>query len=732
MDNGFLDNIGLSYFWEKIKAFFAWRVSNATNGHLAGLDADGNPTDSGYYPSDFLNDSVTLNIATGTYGVQPKSLCAFYCPTQETSMAMTSFTTSGGTSAKTMISGMRFPIGCKIYYYNGDEALDASDAYDDVNFFTSYNDVDGRYSAVAGSELSLGNNPTNTHSSVYLHVNVTDAAFWYPYYKSGETSELIVSSDQLIEGHFYIYLGKTVSDSGYEFQLEDNNPLYYYEGTVLLSYASYLANSSQGGEYTIAKLQNAEQGYFSSYVLQKDGVQVGSTINIPKDYMLKSGTVEVVTVADTPYTGAAVGDKYLDLIVNTSDNSGTTAHVYVPLTGVGAVYTAGQGIVISNNNVISAKIDGTQSNGLALGENGLYISTVTPSVGGVGGGNGAMTAVDKEKLDELSRGCQSVLLNGYSGSSGIQPWSLCAFALSTGGTTMYMTSFTNTAGSGGGAPITGSVFPIGCKIYYHPDAQHFSSATAFVSKKFYSSYNEVDGRYSSVTGQSLNLGDASASTVYLHVMVSGWYWAPYYKAGASFENIVTSNQLQEGHFYIYLGKTIGSSGYKFQLEDNNPLYFYNGTNLIDWSSYFFDALSATFVQSLTVGTTTTGEAGTNANVVNSGTASNVILDFTIPRGADAVNPFKGWYSSYADLYAEYPNPEDGDFAYVQSGGQNDPVDIYSASSGYWRGTGHVFNPANNQEFASGEALNQVSIINNLITGGVENVLSAQQGVVLLD
>lgn len=34
-----------------------------------------------------------------------------------------------------------------------------------------------------------------------------------------------------------------------------------------------------------------------------------------------------------------------------------------------------------------------------------------------------------------------------------------------------------------------------------------------------------------------------------------------------------------------------------------------------------------------VGSTTTGEAGTNASVTNSGTDQNVVLDFTIPRGA---------------------------------------------------------------------------------------------------
>ena len=37
---------------------------------------------------------------------------------------------------------------------------------------------------------------------------------------------------------------------------------------------------------------------------------------------------------------------------------------------------------------------------------------------------------------------------------------------------------------------------------------------------------------------------------------------------------------------------------------------------------------------ITVGSTTTGAAGTNASVVNSGTSSAAILDFVIPRGAD--------------------------------------------------------------------------------------------------
>lgn len=182
----------------------------------------------------------------------------------------------------------------------------------------------------------------------------------------------------------------------------------------------------------------------------------------------------------------------------------------------------------------------------------------------------------------------AVYLNGLSFSSGIQPLSLCAFSLSIGGTVMYMTSFTGTGGNSGGTPLTSVQFPIGCKIYYHPSDTAVSANTEFTSKKFYTTFKEVDGRYSSVTGSSLNLNSqntGSTSTIYLHVLIDGEYWKPYYKTGDTNEIIVSSNQLQPGNFYIYLGKKIGTDAYTFQLEDNNPLYFYDGTNLIDWATY---------------------------------------------------------------------------------------------------------------------------------------------------
>ena len=40
------------------------------------------------------------------------------------------------------------------------------------------------------------------------------------------------------------------------------------------------------------------------------------------------------------------------------------------------------------------------------------------------------------------------------------------------------------------------------------------------------------------------------------------------------------------------------------------------------------------IPNITIGTTTTGDVGTEASVSNSGTATNMILNFTIPKGAN--------------------------------------------------------------------------------------------------
>ena len=143
--------------------------------------------------------------------------------------------------------------------------------------------------------------------------------------------------------------------------------------------------------YSIKKKDVADEGYIASYNLTKDGVVVGDTIDIPKDYLVKSATVKEVETIDTPVTGYKVGDKYIDFVINTIDGDGNESHIYIAFTDLNiATYTAGSGIDITNSEV-SVKV--VTTNGLTIDENGVGISLATTSSAG------AMSAADKTKLD---------------------------------------------------------------------------------------------------------------------------------------------------------------------------------------------------------------------------------------------------------------------------------------------------------------------------------------------
>lgn len=122
-------------------------------------------------------------------------------------------------------------------------------------------------------------------------------------------------------------------------------------------YADIIAAAS---EVTVEKLTTATAGYASSYVVKQNGVQVGATIDIPKDYLVKSATLSVVKTADEPYSGAAVGDKYIDFVVNAKDDSGTASHIYLPVNDLVDAYTGVNGttinVTVDNSNQISAEV----------------------------------------------------------------------------------------------------------------------------------------------------------------------------------------------------------------------------------------------------------------------------------------------------------------------------------------------------------------------------------------
>lgn len=523
------------------------------------------------------------HIEIGAYPIAANSLCAFDIDDKLTPFVTTATTSTG----KTLVPSV-FPIGAKIFASTYTFSPN-SVANNLSTLCSTLGNYDLRYSSVNHNVAIFPN--TNYYNRIFMPVivNVQNDTFTLTTQTTSGYNNNFTNGRSLIKDSFYVEIGfNSTNNTSYYYYLLQENRLYYYDGTRLIEYSIYKLSIIDVPEYTIEKLTQAETSYSASYVLKKDGTQVGATINIPKDMVVSSGEVKTVMVSDEPYQGAVVGDKYIDLtIANTAQN-----HIYIPVKDLVDVYIAGNGIQISNN-YISVKVNQNQSNGLGVGGDGLSLGAVTPSTNGVGGLNGAMLATDKEKLDGIEIGSERVRVQGFTGQYGVFPYSLVAFAKVNG--TMLLTSFTTTGGTGQKVPITSYGFPIGSNIYFYNSSEAIQQNNGSVWE-LYTSYRHVDARYSAITGESVSLGSSESTVsyfkttaVFLRVMIDGEYWKPFYKENDTNEIVVSIDQLSTGNFYIYLGKTVAELGdvnhRYFQLEDNNPLYYYDGTDLIDYATH---------------------------------------------------------------------------------------------------------------------------------------------------
>lgn len=166
-------------------------------------------------------------------------------------------------------------------------------------------------------------------------------------------------------------------------------------------------------EYTMERQTEATSGAAATYRLKKTtngtAEYVGDPIDIPKDLVLESGTLETVTAPDVPYEGAQVGDLYLDLVLNDA----TASHIYIPVNGLVDTYTAGEGIRIVNgqisvdNRTVQA-LTGTNGRALIFNEsdgggakfehNDGTMSFVGVNDGGANGITGQIYSVKKDTV----------------------------------------------------------------------------------------------------------------------------------------------------------------------------------------------------------------------------------------------------------------------------------------------------------------------------------------------
>lgn len=184
--------------------------------------------------------------------------------------------------------------------------------------------------------------------------------------------------------------GENGTTIGVQVSKEDGNALSLKADGLFVPSAA----ASGSVEFTIEEQAAATDGSVKTYKLKRtdsDGdTYVGDAIEIPKDKVLKGGTFEIVDTADSPYTGAVVGDPYVDLVLEDADNT----HIYIPMKGLVDTVAAGDGIAVTNNTV-SIKLDAVNANGLAVGANGLSMAVATDTSAG------AMSAADKAALDTV-------------------------------------------------------------------------------------------------------------------------------------------------------------------------------------------------------------------------------------------------------------------------------------------------------------------------------------------
>ena len=140
-------------------------------------------------------------------------------------------------------------------------------------------------------------------------------------------------------------------------------------------------NSTSAGNITIDEITTGlGTNILKAYQVYQGGTQTAGTttggtlvgtINIPKDFLVKSTTLGVVSSADKAAGGKfennddfAIGDKYIDFVVNTKDTasgSETDEHLYINVSDLVDIYTAQADaaevqLAISAGNEISASI----------------------------------------------------------------------------------------------------------------------------------------------------------------------------------------------------------------------------------------------------------------------------------------------------------------------------------------------------------------------------------------
>lgn len=148
-----------------------------------------------------------------------------------------------------------------------------------------------------------------------------------------------------------------------------------------------------GYKVTVETLETPTSGYLKTYAIKQNGATLGN-IDIPKDFLVKSGSIVKGSWDGDKFTPSDSGsDKALKLVINTKDASVTDETIYINVKDLVDVYTEGNGITISDDNVVSVKIASDSETFLSVNTNGIAVKGIQKAVSDAVSGAEYLTSI---------------------------------------------------------------------------------------------------------------------------------------------------------------------------------------------------------------------------------------------------------------------------------------------------------------------------------------------------
>ena len=173
--------------------------------------------------------------------------------------------------------------------------------------------------------------------------------------------------------------------------------------------------------------------------------------------------------------------------------------------------------------------------------------------------------------------------NAVTANYPLAQYSLCAFDVEG-----HLSAFTTTATTSTGKSLVPTAFPIGAKIYAVSSSLTKNTAYEF-SSGLRTTCTEFDIRYSSVYHNLAIFPNSSFNRIYMVVNIdssNNTFTLTTQNTSGYTNNFTNQRSLIAGNFYIEIGfNSANDTSYYYCLVQDNPLYYYDGTNLVPYAVY---------------------------------------------------------------------------------------------------------------------------------------------------